>query len=105
MRAFSRVVDDRSSVIQQAIRSEDTGVSLAGLFEPGACCWPALVPELLDACPLAPADGGPLPPPLPFDVMMGLGEGVDDVDDGMFMMKTIQNRSDDYCFLRRSLDL
>jgi hypothetical protein len=40
---------------------------------------------LFDAWPLAPADGGPLPPPLA--VFVGFGEGVDDVDDAMFMVQ------------------
>ena len=62
------------------MRSRDTGA----LFALDACCWPEFVLELFDVGPLAPADGGPLPPP-PFDGPMGLGEGVDAVEDAMFI--------------------
>ena len=49
MSAFSRVVDESNSVIQPAIRSGETGVSLAGLFAPAACCRPEVELELFDA--------------------------------------------------------
>lgn len=41
--------------------------------------------ELFDVCPVAPADGGPLPPP--FDGPVGFGDGLDDAGDDIFMIR------------------
>jgi len=80
MSAASRVDDESNSVIHAAIRSRDTGA----LFELAVCCWPELILELFDVCPVAPADGGPLPPP--FDGPVGFGDGLDDAGDDIFMI-------------------
>jgi len=78
--AASRVVDESNSVIQTAIRSRDT----AALLEFDDCCWPEFILELFDIWPVVPADGGPLLPPV--DWAVGLGEGVDDTGDDIFMI-------------------